>query len=161
MLPAESTRQRLTDYGRLGDVSTGLISYRLSICKSFWTSLSITIFPLAPDRVNSDLYIMLEEIVGMILSVFSLFLKDAPSLSRQEQLQKTDESNENRPIKEDKWLPYINKEYENVNNDDELVSVYCPQNHLDKDRQTMLGLVMFQQSLLVIESPFVKAFGQV
>ena len=65
---------------------------------------------------------MLEEIVEMILSMFSLFLNDAPRVILREQLQKTDDSSESRPIEEDKWLPYINKEYENFNTDDELTS---------------------------------------
>ncbi|XP_028399450.1 uncharacterized protein LOC114522876 [Dendronephthya gigantea] len=76
---------------------------------------------------------MLEEIVGMILSVFSLFLNETPRLSRREQPYETDESSERRLIDEDKWLPYINKEYDDFNNEDELTS---PLPELTRERLT-------------------------
>ncbi|XP_028399428.1 uncharacterized protein LOC114522859 [Dendronephthya gigantea] len=64
---------------------------------------------------------MLEEIVGIVLPVFSLFLNEAPRLSFREQPRSTgDDSSEGSVIVEDKWPPYINKEYEDLNNDDEL-----------------------------------------
>ena len=59
--------------------------------------------------------------MGMILSVFSLFMNETPRVSlRAQQPHQTDGSSESRRTEEDKWLPYINKEYENCNSDDVL-----------------------------------------
>ena len=60
--------------------------------------------------------------MGLILSVFSLYLNEAPRVSLREEIHETDDSSESLPIEEDKWLPYINKECENFNKDDELTS---------------------------------------
>ena len=65
---------------------------------------------------------MLEEIVGMILSVFSLFVNEVPRLFRQEQPHQTGELGESQPIEEDIWPPYINKEYESCNNEEMISS---------------------------------------
>ena len=47
---------------------------------------------------------MLEEIIGMFMSLFSLFWSDTPRVSFREPTPDTED---------DKWQPYINKEYEN------------------------------------------------
>ena len=58
---------------------------------------------------------MLEEVIGVFLSLFSLFLNETPRVAFQEDIQETcDAEVENQTVREDhdKWLPYINKEYE-------------------------------------------------
>ena len=47
---------------------------------------------------------MLEEIIGMFMSLFSLFWSDTPRVSSREPTPDTED---------DKWQPYVNKEYEN------------------------------------------------
>ena len=96
---------------------------------------------------------MLEEIGGMISSVFSLFVNEAPRVSLREQLHETGDSSERRAMEEDKWLPYINKEFENFNNDDELTSPlpeFTGQRLTDCRRfgDVSSDLVSFRESLL-------------
>ena len=58
---------------------------------------------------------MLEEVIGVFLSLFSLFLNETPRVAFQEDIQETcDAEVENQTVREDhdKWLPYINKEYD-------------------------------------------------
>ena len=50
----------------------------------------------------------------MFLSVFSLFLNETPRVSFREQVEAS--SNESQPTDEYQWPPYINKEYENSDN---------------------------------------------
>ena len=61
---------------------------------------------------------MLEEILGVLLSLFSLLLNETPRVSFRESNTPTDERTDN-----DKWLPYINKEYENIYTSKESSSV--------------------------------------
>ena len=66
---------------------------------------------------------MLEEIVGLILSKFSLFMNETLRVSfRAQQPHQTDGSSESRRTEEDKWLPYINNECGNLSNDSELTA---------------------------------------
>ena len=52
---------------------------------------------------------MLEEILGPLLSLFSLVSNESPRVSFRETSQTQEGSTDN-----DKWLPYINEEYENI-----------------------------------------------
>ena len=61
--------------------------------------------------------IMLEEILGALLSLFSLLLNETPRVSFRQESINTQEGST------DKWLPYINEEYENVNTGKESSSV--------------------------------------
>ena len=72
---------------------------------------------------------MLEEVIGVFLSLFSLFLNETPRVSFQEDIQETcDAEVGNQTVREDhdKWLPYINKEYDSS---EELDSVPCSVNY--------------------------------
>ena len=58
---------------------------------------------------------MLEEVIGVFLSLFSLFLNETPRVAFQEDIQQTcDAGVGNQTVEEDhdKWLPYINKQYD-------------------------------------------------
>ena len=58
---------------------------------------------------------MLEEVIGVFLSLFSLFLNETPRVAFQENFNETcDAELGNQTVEEDhdKWLPYINKQYD-------------------------------------------------
>ena len=57
---------------------------------------------------------MLEEITGMFLSLFSLFVNATPCVSLREHQPGVDD---------DRWQPYINEEYENFHTNEQLSSV--------------------------------------
>ena len=60
---------------------------------------------------------MLEEILALLLSLFSLVLNETPRVSFRETSHTQEESPGN-----DRWLPYINEEYNNVDTSEELTS---------------------------------------
>ena len=60
---------------------------------------------------------MLEEILALLLSLFSLVLNETPRVSFRETSHTEEESPGN-----DRWLPYINEEYNNVDTSEELTS---------------------------------------
>ena len=60
---------------------------------------------------------MLDEILALLLSLFSLVTNETPRVSFQE-TDNTQEGNTDA----DRWLPYINEEYENLDTDEELSS---------------------------------------
>ena len=60
---------------------------------------------------------MLEEILALLLSLFSLVFNETPRVSFRE-TSHTQEGNKD----DDKWLPYINQEYKNVDISEELTS---------------------------------------
>ena len=61
---------------------------------------------------------MLDEILALLLSLFSLVTNETPRLSLRETAN-TQEGNTD----DDRWLPYINEEYENLDTGDELSSL--------------------------------------
>ena len=61
---------------------------------------------------------MLEEILALLLSLFSLVSNETPRVSFRETSHTHEES-----LNDDKWLPYINEEYNNVDTSEELTSV--------------------------------------
>ena len=61
---------------------------------------------------------MLEEIISLLLSLFSLVSYETPRVSFRE-TSNTQEEGTN----DDRWLPYINEEYKNVDTREELTSV--------------------------------------
>ena len=61
---------------------------------------------------------MLEEILGLLLSLFSLVSNETPRVSLRETSNTQEESKDH-----DRWLPYINEEYNNVDTREELTSV--------------------------------------
>ena len=61
---------------------------------------------------------MLEEILALLLSLFSLVSNETPRVSFRETSHTQEESTD-----DDKWLPYINEEYKNVDVSEELTSV--------------------------------------
>ena len=61
---------------------------------------------------------MLEEILALLLSLFSLVLNGTPRVSLRETNHTQEESADN-----DRWLPYINEEYDKVDTSEELTSV--------------------------------------
>ena len=65
---------------------------------------------------------MLEEITGMFLSLFSLFVNATPRVSLREPIDPTIDKEEGG-VDDDKWQPYINEEYENLHTNDQLNSV--------------------------------------
>ena len=65
---------------------------------------------------------MLEEITGMFLSLFSLFVNATPRVSLREPINPTT-GKEEEGIDDDRWQPYINKEYENFHTNEQLNSV--------------------------------------
>ena len=80
------------------------------------------------NRVRCDLKLyqstsMLAEIIDIFLSLFSLILSDTPRLSLQEQIHPTGDT-EDGGVDDDRWQPYINKEYENVHTNEQLSSVF-------------------------------------
>ena len=52
---------------------------------------------------------MLEEVIALLLSLFSLVSNKTPRVSLRETRNTQEESTE-----DDRWLPYINEEYDNV-----------------------------------------------
>ena len=58
---------------------------------------------------------MLEEILGLLLSLFSLVSNETPRVSLRETSNTQEESTD-----DDRWLPYINEEYSNVDTREEL-----------------------------------------
>ena len=60
---------------------------------------------------------MLEEILALLLSLFSLVSNETPRVS----LRETSNTQEESPD-DDRWLPYINKEYNNIDSGEELTS---------------------------------------
>ena len=54
---------------------------------------------------------MLEEIAGMFLSLFSLFMSERPRVSFREEIRQMSDTEEGSSGA-DKWLPYIHKEYD-------------------------------------------------
>ena len=52
---------------------------------------------------------MLEEVIALLLSLFSLVSNETPRVSLRETRNTQEESTE-----DDRWLPYINEEYDNV-----------------------------------------------
>jgi hypothetical protein len=65
---------------------------------------------------------MLDEIIGMFLSFFSLFLKETPRVSFREQIYETSDTEESGTYDINRWPSYINKEYENLHIDEEELS---------------------------------------
>ena len=61
---------------------------------------------------------MLEEVIALLLSLFSLVSNETPRVSFRE-TNHTQEEN----LNDDRWLPYINEEYNNVDTREELTSV--------------------------------------
>ena len=61
---------------------------------------------------------MLEEILALLLSLFSLVSNETPRVSLRETNHTQEESTD-----DDRWLPYINEEYKNVDTREELTSV--------------------------------------
>ena len=61
---------------------------------------------------------MLEEILALLLSLFSLVSNETPRVSLRETSNTQEESED-----DDRWLPYINEEYNNVDTREELTSV--------------------------------------
>ena len=61
---------------------------------------------------------MLEEVIALLLSLFSLVSSETPRLSLR-QISNTQEESTN----DDRWLPYINEEYNNIDAREELTSV--------------------------------------
>ena len=61
---------------------------------------------------------MLEEVIALLLSLFSLVSNETPRVSFRE-TNHTQEKN----LNDDRWLPYINEEYNNVDTREELTSV--------------------------------------
>ena len=61
---------------------------------------------------------MFEEILALLLSLFSFVTNETPRVSFQETNHTQEESTE-----DDRWLPYINEEYNNVDTSEELTSV--------------------------------------
>ncbi|CAB3993389.1 Hypothetical predicted protein [Paramuricea clavata] len=59
---------------------------------------------------------MLEEVIGMFMSLFSLFWSDTPRVSFREPTPDTEQ-------RDDRWQPYINKEYENFDTNEQFSSV--------------------------------------
>ena len=66
---------------------------------------------------------MLEEITGMFLSLFSLFVNATPRVSLREPIDPTSDTEE-EGVDDDRWQPYINKEYENFHTNEQLNSDY-------------------------------------
>ena len=64
---------------------------------------------------------MLEEILALLLSLFSLVTNETPRVSFREH-----GSTQERNTDDDRWLPYDNKEYENVDTNEQLNSVSLP-----------------------------------
>ena len=60
---------------------------------------------------------MLEEILALLLSLFSLVSNETPRVSLRETNHTQEESTD-----DDRWLPYINQEYNNVDTSEELTS---------------------------------------
>ena len=60
---------------------------------------------------------MLEEIFGLLLSLFSLVTNETPRVSFRETRNTQEESAD-----DDTWLPYINEEYNNIDSREELTS---------------------------------------
>ena len=65
---------------------------------------------------------MLDEIIGMFLSFFSLFLKETPRVSFREQIYETSDTEESGTYDINRWPSYINKEYGNLHIDEEELS---------------------------------------
>ncbi|CAB4021475.1 Hypothetical predicted protein [Paramuricea clavata] len=64
----------------------------------------------------------MEEITGMFLSLFSLFVNATPRVSLREPIDPTSDTEE-EGVDDDRWQPYINKEYENFHTHEQLSSV--------------------------------------
>ena len=64
---------------------------------------------------------MLDEILALLLSLFSLVTNETPRVSFRENGY-TQEGNTD----DDRWLPYVNEEYENVDTSEQLSSVSLP-----------------------------------
>ena len=64
---------------------------------------------------------MLDEIFALLLSLFSLVTNETPRVSFRE-TDNTQEENKD----DDRWLPYINEEYENVDIGEQLISASSP-----------------------------------
>ena len=64
---------------------------------------------------------MLEEILGLLLSLFSLVTNETPRVSFRETRNTQEESTD-----DDKWLPYIYEEYNNIDTSEELTSAILP-----------------------------------
>ena len=60
---------------------------------------------------------MLEEVIALLLSLFSLVSNETPRVSLREINHRQEESS-----RDDRWLPYINQEYDNVGTSEELTS---------------------------------------
>ena len=60
---------------------------------------------------------MLEEILALLLSLFSLVSNETPRVSFRETTNTQEESTD-----DDRWLPYISEEYKNINSGEELTS---------------------------------------
>jgi hypothetical protein len=65
---------------------------------------------------------MLEEITGMFLSLFSLFVNETPRVSLREPIDATSDTGK-EGVDDDRWQPYINKEYENFHTNEQLRSM--------------------------------------
>ena len=70
---------------------------------------------------------MLEEILALVLSLFSLVTNETPRVSLREtdntQDRNTDDDRGLGNTDDDRWLLYINEEYENVSTGEQLSSV--------------------------------------
>ncbi|CAB4034294.1 Hypothetical predicted protein, partial [Paramuricea clavata] len=69
---------------------------------------------------------MLEEITGMFLSLFSLFVNATPRVSLREHQPEVND--------DDRWQPYINEEYENFHTNEQLSSVLVNRRRTDYTR---------------------------
>ena len=63
---------------------------------------------------------MIEEISGMFLSLFSFLVRETPRVSYREETNETSDTVE-EVGEVDKWLPYINEEYENVSQTNQML----------------------------------------
>ena len=61
---------------------------------------------------------MLEEILALLLSLFSLVTNETPRVSLRQTTNTQEESTD-----DDRWLPYISEEYNNVDTREDLTSV--------------------------------------
>ena len=99
---------------------------------------------------------MLEEVIALFLSLFSLFINETPSVSFQEQISSDTEEGASTVLHQ--WLPYINKEYETLQPNEELNSPL-----LGRESTAYIhGLVeTFSLNKGVFGNHFKKVYGQV
>ena len=99
---------------------------------------------------------MLEEILALLLSLFSLVSNETPRVSLRETSNTQEESED-----DDKWLPYINEEYNNVDTREELTFASLLLPNEDLHPVTTEFLVAPQLNEKVFGSHFGKPYGQV